>query len=60
MRRVVTILLILGLAVPFLTGCCSSCRTCRYQVPDMPHTYVVDRDCYAVDYYGNPYPQRAP
>jgi hypothetical protein len=60
MRRVVTILLILGLAVPFLAGCCSTCRNCEYKVPNMAHRYVVGQDCYPVDYYGNPYPKAAP
>jgi len=57
MRRVVTTLLILSLAVPFLSGCASACRSSEIRVPDMKHAYVVDQHCYVVDRYGNPYPK---
>ena len=57
MRRVVTALLILSLAVPFLAGCASRCRDHEIRVPNTKYRTIVDQQCYPVDYYGNPYPK---
>lgn len=57
MRRVVTTLLILTLAVPCLASCRSACGDNEIRVPKGTYTTVVDRECYAVDRYGNPFPK---